>query len=180
MASGYMPEWQGVFEATARKTARENYWRVRYIMTEDDAVQCCAEAFTRCLRYCQARGGRIDSDRWFMGIFKLAMHNEIHYYAKECGHVREADAHWAAEEESRSSNIDENTGPLSVALSQASSELQDVMRAVASAPVDLLSLLLEEASDTRWSRRLCRLCGIRLNESIVAELRDILTPEMLL
>lgn len=149
-------------------------------MTQEDLVQCGAEAFTRCLRYTEARGGRVTSDRWFMGLFKLALHNEIIWYAQQCGATREADAHWAAEESARADNVDENAGPIAVAISQASGELQEVMRAVATAPVDLLSMLLEEASDTKWSRRLCRLARIsKVSDTVVAELRQILRPEMI-
>lgn len=175
----YMPVWGGAFEGYSRNFVRSNFWRVRYIMTEEDAVQYCAEAFARCLRYCEARGGQVNNPAWFIGILKLAIYNDFNTLARQCGNIRAGDDAGGQDREwSGDVEVAHSDGPMSAALAGASVELREVIRAVATAPVDLLSLLLQEASDAKWSRRLCRLTRIgRLSDTIVSELRGILMPE---
>lgn len=143
-------------------------------MSPDDAVQTCAEVFARCLRYSERCGGRIDSPKWFMAIFKRSVANEFNTLAAVCGRTREAEASYAAEEAGRGAGTDYNLGPLYAALAGASEELRQVVRAVAVAPAELLELMQQGADDTSWSRRLCRLCGISPREGLVAELRELL------
>ena len=171
----YTPEWTGVFENYSRAFVARNAWRVRYIMSEEDALQECALVFARCVHH---YAGKIDNAPWFMALFKRAVANEFHFHASACTRIREAEAGYAGEQSRRGEGVDHNLGTLTASIASASEELRAVLRVVAQAPTELLSLLLLEASDENWSRRLCRISGInKVSKTIVAELRDILTED---
>jgi hypothetical protein len=50
-----------------------------------------------------------------------------------------------------------------------------VLRVITGTPSEFfLGMLLSSGPDNVWSRRICRLCGIPVNENIIGELRKLL------
>lgn len=144
-------------------------------MTRDEALQTCAEVFSYCrYRYCLRRGlGVVDNGAWFMSLYKQALMTRFHKEAERSTHIREADATFADTQKTVERETT-NLGETLAAVSTASEELREVLRVIASAPAELVELLLRaDTDDARWSRRLCRLCGIRVNGDVVTELRQL-------
>lgn len=138
-------------------------------MDFEDCMQTAAEVFTRCLRY------ETDNPAWFMGIFKRSLANEFHYYASECTLRRNAEADYIEEAKHNKVDVEIESASVSLLTLDASDELKQVLTAIVNAPTEFLGLLLKESDDSGWSRRLCRLCGIKkTNEGIVVELRTLL------
>lgn len=168
----FCPEWREPYLTWSQAYLRVNYWRVQYLFTYDEALQECALTFARCLKRCEARGGRIDNPKWFMAFFKRAVINQFNIHAAKDGRAREAAATYALQHRADHA---EQEGPLVSALASTSDELQQILAVIAKAPPRLLELLLSSASEERWSRRLCRLCQTAtINASVIRELKILL------
>jgi hypothetical protein len=140
-------------------------------MDFDDCMQTAAEVFARITnRY----GETINTPQWWMGMFKLSLSREFHTYSTECTQKRTAEHDYVEEAVLTKTDIEHEASTFSLMLIGASDELKDVMTAIASAPSELLSVLLKESDDAGWSRKLCRLCRTKkINETIISELRSI-------
>ena len=172
--AGFEPEWRGVFEHWTRSYMRVHHWKIRYQMDFDDAVQECAVIFAWCLRKTTSRGGRIDNVRWFMRYYQRAVGTWMITQATKDTQRRETLA--TLQQERADDRIDPDALVVASLRNDASAELQTVLRAIITAPTQFIrDLLLQPAPDHIWSRRLCRLCGIPVNENIVGELKKLLS-----
>jgi hypothetical protein len=148
----------------------------------EECLAIAAEVFARIVRkyggVSHPKYGIVTEARHWMAIFKSSLSREFHTFAYEARAYAEAQRQWGEEELKRGGEVDYNEGGLATILAGASQELREVMGVVAGAPTELLKLLLEEADDQTWSRRLCRLGRIStMNEGIVTELRNLLSGE---
>jgi len=170
---GFEPEWQGVFENWTRAYMRVHHWKVEDFFTLDEAVQECAVNFSWCLRKTTSRGGRIDNAKWFMRYYQRSVGTWLITQAnKQTGRREKTQAYFEPPPE----ETVEQAGPLVAALKRASPQLQTVLKVILSTPSEFfLDLLLRPGPDHIWSRRLCRLCGVPVNENIIDELRRLLT-----
>lgn len=169
---GYEPQWTGVFENWTWAFMKVHRWKIRQDELKD-AVQEGARIFAWCLRKTTSQGGRIDNDKWFMRYYQRAVMTWLIDAAAKATAEREGQALFA---QHQPAPVTEQQGPLLAALSQdASHELQHVLRVIVSTSSEyFLGLLLQPGRDQDWSRRLCRLCGITVNENIIDELRKLL------
>jgi hypothetical protein len=173
---GFEPQWQGVFENWMRSYLRDHYWKVEQELTLNEAVQEGAEIFAWCLRKTTSRGGRIDNNKWFMRYFQRAVGTWLIDTAAKATARRETLLTLTQQQPIATVEPD---GPLFAALSQDTShELRTVLRFIIETPSEyFLGLLLRPGPDNIWSRRMCRLCGIPVNENIISELRKLLSLE---
>ena len=141
------------------------------MMDFEDCLQVSAEVFVRCHNlYAE----KVDEPKWFMALYKRALSNEFHTLSSQCTEKRTAEFDYAEASVFSRSNVEHEEASFLVALQEASSELKDVFRVVANAPSEFLKVLLQEADDEAWSRRLCRLARTaKVNSSVVAELRAL-------
>jgi len=166
----YEPQWKGVFEHWTKSYMFVHHWKVRDEFDFDEAVQECAAIFSWCLRKTTGRGGRIDNDKWFMRYYQRAVGTWVITQAnKQTGRRAKAQAYFDPQPEETT----EQAGPLAAKIRGASKELQAVLKVIFNSPSEFL--LLRPAPDNIWSRRLCRLSGVPVNEDIIAELRRLLT-----
>lgn len=169
----YVPQWPGAFEDYARVYVYRNAWRVKYCMDVDDCMGVAGMVFAKLLTRYETK--KFNSPKQLMALYKVALANE--FYDINLKATRERDAVTEYGSLYRNST-DYSQGPLTSRLSEASQELRDVIRIVAGAPAELLNLLLLEADDCSWSRRLCRLCRLPVvSETIISELRELLSGE---
>jgi hypothetical protein len=140
----------------------------RYDTEECEAI--AAEVFCRIrLRY------HFDGPHHVMGMYKKALAHQFHTLARETRAKVEAERQWGQADLTQRGEVDYNDGQVTTILAGASAELREVMTVVADAPTELLSMLLDEADDKTWSRRLSRLCCIKqVSETLISELRDLL------
>jgi hypothetical protein len=163
-----------------------------------DALQACAECFARCAYMYR---GKIDNAAWFMSVFKIAVVNEFNTLSiadmtqralmqeevNEYLTNRETERRAKLKQPRRENNyskdcytktVDFNDGPLQIALKQASNELHVVLNVISNAPAEMLGMLLtnDGVADEVWSRRICRLCGIKKQRNVIGELRELLSP----
>jgi len=172
---GFEPHWEGVFENWTKAYMFVHHWKVEDEFTFDEAVQECAVRFAWCLRKTTSQGGRIDNDKWFMRYYQRAVGTWLITQAnKQTGRRAKAQAYFA---EPQTEETVEQAGPLAAVLNgrNVSAELKVVLKVVFSTPSEFfLDLLLRPGPDNVWSRRLCRLCGVPVNENIIDELRKLL------
>jgi hypothetical protein len=171
--NGFEPEWQGVFENWTKTYFKDHHWKIRSEIDFKDAVQEGARIFAWCLRKTTSQGGRIDNDKWFMRYYQRALSTWTIDKAAKATAQRETLT--ALVHQQPITTTDQN-GPLFTALSHDTSrELQHVLRVITGTPSEFfLHVLLSPGPDKQWSRRLCRLCGIPVNENIIGELRKLL------
>jgi hypothetical protein len=152
---------------------RVHHWKIRHEMDLKDSVQEGARIFVWCLRKTTSQGGRIDNEKWFMRYYQRAVGTWLIDKAAKSTARREGQIVLA--QQPPVATIEQN-GPLLTALSQdASHELQIVLRTIMGTSSEFfLGLLLRPGPDNVWSRRLCRLCGIPVNENIIDELKKLL------
>lgn len=170
----FVPKWEDPYKSWAAAYVHKNAWRVVNLFDEEECLQeCGALVFARC---CQYYVGKVEglNPKWFMSLFKRAVANEIHTWSVKSKEKREGLANYAIEVRSKVEDIEYAPTILQAAIAEASDELKTVIAAIGTAPTEFLELLLEEANDKTWSRRLCRLCGIAINENIISELRSLL------
>jgi hypothetical protein len=174
------PAWKGsVFEKYAYKFVGKNQRRVRRRMDFEDCMQAAGEVFARC-KLSYERKNDAFKPALFMALYTFSLANEFHSLAKDCGKGHEAEQAWAEDAQRRNSEYEGEASTLSIALTEVSEELRIVLTTIAEAPGEILDVLLEETEDATWSRRLCRLCRTpRLNETVIAELRTLLTGGVL-
>jgi hypothetical protein len=174
----WRPVWGPPFQAWAAVFVERNLWRVDRLFERDDAMQECAIIFIRC---CRHYDGRVTNAAWFMSLFMRAVVNNFHTFARRNRRFYLAEA--AAVEQARErAAFGYSEGPLFTALSRASSELIEVCRVLASAPNELLSLMLSGIGSARdeaaVSRVLCRLARVRnVRSDLLSELRALLREE---
>ena len=167
----FRPEWENsVFKKWASSYIHKNSWRIRNFFDEEEALQeCGALVFAKCLHEYKYT---VDNPKWFMALFKTSVINQVNKYAIKSSKEREAISSYR---EIKKINTEYSEGSLYSILTSASEELQSVLKVVANAPSEFLDILLDNsATDKRWSRRLCRLCKVNMNEDIITELRSLL------
>jgi hypothetical protein len=169
---GFEPKWPGIFENWTRAYMKVHHWKIRNDMDFEDAVQEGARIFAWCLRKTTSREGRIDNQAWFMRYYQRAVATWlIDAAARNTAHRESLSALYQ-----QPGIASEPDGPLLTALSQdASHELQHVLRTIVGTSSEFLGILLHPGPDNVWSRRLCRLCDIPVNENIISELRKLLS-----
>ena len=175
-------KWTGsVFELYSRNWVRRNFWRVREVVgSEEDALQECAITFLRCIRYYQHT---VNNPAWMMSLFKQALARDWHDLATKDDRVRSVPP--PADEE----GLDFNSGYLSALLSSGSAELGRFLSAIATAPAELVGLLLVGSEElakaapedkapllARMDQRVRRLLGIKDSAAaVVSELHELLS-----
>jgi len=179
-----------VFEGWAKGFVFKNAWRVSNTMDRKEALQECAFCFAKCLKYTTGYGGEVDNPKWFMSLFQRSVVNHFNTLAtrdkrafSESGsplsrseEFPEITHGWSESDDPAGVAYEYGDGPLLAAISGASAELKQVLMVIASAPTELLALLLREDSDeTAWSRRMCRLCRVpNVNTNVIGELKNLL------
>lgn len=135
-------------------------------------MQTAGEVFARCAnRY----GDKVDNAAWFMSLFQTALSREFHSLSREWSAHRDAEQDYAHDQSYNADLPEHEAGSLLTILGEASDELKTILTTIATAPAEVLSLLLAESDDDGWSRRLCRLCRTtRINDGVIAELRSLL------
>lgn len=171
--SDFEPEWKGIFENWTKAYMKVHHWKIRNEMDFKDAVQEGGRIFAWCLRKTTSQGGKIDNEKWFMRYYQQAVSTWLIDAAAKA--TAQRNTLLALTQQQPISTTNQN-GPMLVALSHDTSrELQDVLRVIMGTPSEFfLRLLLHPGPDNVWSRRMCRLCGIPINENIIGELRKLL------
>lgn len=142
------------------------------LLDYDDAVQECAAAFAYTIGYAQRNG--VDNAAWFMALFKTAVAQSFATLAIKNIRARS----FYAEPVENLDKIEYSEGILFTALNQASEELRTVLSIIASSPSEFLDLVLKQANDRKWSRRVLRLCGIYdVKVDVIGELRTLLQKD---
>ena len=170
----WRPKW-GPHEAWARGFVKTNQWRVDRLLTYEEAVQECALIYVRCCRFYE---GKVDNPKWFMALFKRAVERGFHTFSL----LNNRQIELCAEDAITRPQIDFSDGPLYAALSKASDELKDVLRVLATAPSELMYLMLDgvelrrsKERDAALSRSLCRLARVaNIRSDLLIELRTLL------
>lgn len=159
-----VPQWHGAFEKYSRKWISLNYWKVReHLGSEEDALQQCAMVFAKvCGRY----GETVDNPAWMMSLYKTSLSRHWLKLAQKDSDYRE---HIASGEEVPDFAIPCETSIVDM-WQDASEELRIVLREIANAPSGFLDLLLDLRPGGDLNQRLRRVCGIRKQVDIVAEL----------
>lgn len=131
-------EWaNSPFEGWARRYIQNNFWRVRYSMgTEDDALQECAMLFVKLSRKYAVT---VNDPRWMMALFKTTVTRHFATLSSWDSDNRPSGAAVGEIAE----GVDYSLGPLSVALAQGTDDLRTLVRALANAPSDFLTLIFE-------------------------------------
>ncbi len=125
------PKWGGVFEGWSRNYVRMNFWRIRKLfLDQEDAMQECALIFVRTYRHYE---GVYQNDAHLMALYKTSVMREFIQFAEFDKKLRDAEANADAEE-----HVEEASGPLAVMIAQSSSELQQVLSMLATAPAEVL------------------------------------------
>jgi hypothetical protein len=162
-------DWGSPFEGWARGFVKRNLWRVDKLLgDEEDGLQECALVFVRCRNKYE---GRIDNPAWMMALFKSAVAHHWHDLARTNDPAKEMQT------PDPDFGTDRNHGHFMVALSEAKSEIQDLMNALLSAPSELLSIIFRDDDPVLLNRRVKRLFGISGTgmRDLMAELRDLLS-----
>ena len=81
----YRPEWKGALEGYTVRVLNKNFWRFSDAMEFDDAYQ---EAYVKFLELCSKYQGKINSAKWFMGLYKKALENKITDFANQSNRLR--------------------------------------------------------------------------------------------
>jgi hypothetical protein len=164
-------DWGGAFEGWARGFVKRNLWRVDKLLgDEEDAIQECALVFVRCKNKYE---GRIDNPAWMMALFKSAVAHHWHVIASKNDPAKEMQA------PDPDFGTDRNHGQFMIALSEAQSEIRDLMNALLSAPSEILSIVFRDDDPILLNRRVKRLFGISGTgmRDLMAELRDLLSAD---
>jgi hypothetical protein len=178
----WRPLWHGPCEAWAKKFVGKNLWRIGRQFDYDDAVQQCAVTFLKCCRFYK---GKVDNDAHFMALFKRAVINDFHTFARHNRQIKQTRAAIVELYNAHSTNIELPDAPLSVAVNQASAELREVFRVIANGPSELVALMLDwpvaglrkrpSSFEPAFSRSLCRLARVHnVRSDLVSELRILL------
>lgn len=165
--------WGGNFEAWARNYVRANRWKIRhYVGDEEDGVQQCVCVFLRCNDTYQHS---VDSEKWFMAIFKTAVHRYFMTLATRDTRLRLAKQALRNRREPEGISFDK----VLIAHESMSAELRTVLSMIADAPSEVLNLLLDarllRSHDTAGlSRRWRRLTNMPGSSDLVKELLELL------
>jgi hypothetical protein len=168
----FRPRWDGPCEKFAKAYVASNLWRVRHLLTYDEAVQECAVIFARC---CRLYEGKVDNPKWFMALFTRGIKNDFHTLARKNTKLIAGDS--AAKKLHDRNAVEASEGPLYSALCHGSDELRQVFAVMAAAPQELLRLMLgfPRRDEGAWSRGLCRLARTpRVRSDLISELRLLL------
>jgi hypothetical protein len=168
-------QWAGAFESWSRGWVQRNFWRVRHLMDEDDALQECAFIFARCLKYYAAKEGM--SPAWMMSLYQRSVHNDWHTFSTKDTRYRDLGVSMTDGLELMRENMpDKPMHILSECWMAASGDLRAVLSCIAAAPADILDIMFCDDIPERLNRRLLRLAGIRGSSAdVVTELRNLLT-----
>lgn len=170
----YEPQWPGLFENYAKKYAAANHWRVKHLCDEvEDTAQQCAVVFVWCSKHHQAT-----NDAQFMQFFKHVLFTafvDLARINKSHARLRELSVPYDPFMDNRA---DYSHGPLAAALAEATTELQQAMEVIGTAPRELLELLLPDqianygqAKEAELSRLWCEYSGIGMRDDLISELR---------
>lgn len=157
--------WEGVFENYARAFVSHNFWRVRYLFgNEADAVQECAIVFWRCHALYQ---GKVREAKHFMALYKRALSNDWHVFARRDARIREFDL--VEEDESFEMRV------MRAAAFKGNDEIARAVQVLLHMPANILSLITQGDDLDKIDRRIKTFTGIsRSTLNIVKELRNLL------
>ena len=170
--------WKGVFENWSKGYVRKHFWKVsEHFLAEEDALAECALIFTKCLRSYEYR---VDNHNWFMSLYQRAVSNDFTTYADRSTKQRSFICHTRDDEDEAAveaqGGVEDHSGYLLSLLSNASEELQLVLVIIATAPADVLDILLHITDDITMNRRWKRWCGIKNpSANLVEELKTLLS-----
>lgn len=174
----FRPQWQGAVVGYARKFAKANHWRVRLVCDEpEDTFQQCAVVFAYLSKI---YGDKIDDPALFQELYQRSLHNAFISLART--NQRRARVIMALEQLAPVPDIEPPSAPLLTALTEASTELRQVLEVIYSAPTELLQLLLPDRppravhDQHTLSRTWCRIARTsEVRDDLLDELRMRLT-----
>lgn len=167
-------EWQGPFENWSRSWVHKNFWRVRALFqTEEDALQECALIFTKCVN---AYADKVTSPAWLMALYKTAVVNDWHTFARKDGNFRQTrNPDIIAQHENMVGSVDHNMGPLLAALRSAGEDVTTALRILADAPAEVLEVVFKDNSKEGICRRMRRVCGLHNSAQLYSRMEDSLS-----
>jgi len=141
--SAFDAQWEGVFEAYTASFIRKNLWRLSRTCDADDAMQEARIVFLRCARkYKDA----VDNAAWFMALYKQSL-------AARFADLATCDTRYRSTGELMCDVVSDadgvvpepvgslaNEGELSLMVSQAPSEVREVLALMLGAPTEILEL----------------------------------------
>lgn len=133
-------EWEGsAFQKWAKNFCAKNQWRVAHVFGEyEDCLAECTYMFFICKeRY----GATVNSEKHFMYMYKLWVTMEWNKFAVKDGNIRKL--HQSIPDVEPTIESDAN---LAVTLSEASSELREVLKIMINAPQELMDVLRSETT----------------------------------
>ncbi len=152
-----VPPWQGTFEDWSRKWVKANFWRVRHLfLQQSDALQECALIFCRVAnRY----GNKVDNPRWFMALYKTAVHNNWIVFSLRDYNMRVAIQEAAERQYADGEGVDFNLGPALVRLKEAKPELRQALMILGSATPSEVRELFGNNSRISINKRMSEAVG---------------------
>lgn len=165
-------QWGGTFEQFARNYVRDNRWRVRrYLADDEDGVQQCACLFAHCNnRYHQT----VDNEKWFMSLYTTSVRRYFVDLQRRERRARLAELTYRYRTANTKSVSFDN---LLAADESMSDELRAVLSIIANGPGEMLAMLLDCRPDRdteKLSQRWRQLLDTPGTTDLVKELLDLL------
>ncbi len=183
-SSKFTPEFKGPIEGYVVNFMNKNYFKVARTLEREDVMQ---EAYVVFMRVVMTYPD-IEAPQHFMALFKTSWYNHFTNLANTdtASRVMVQPVGYATDEgnELVTDHMGEldNDGYLSVLVSQAPSEVTQVLNLFLNAPQELLDLALgawkgrDQRCRTGGSKRICALLGIKPDRDVLKTVEDYFNP----
>ena len=179
---GWLPQWEGPIKGWAHGFIIKNRWRCDPAFDVDDLMQ---DAFLLYMKLVDRYPG-VRTPQHFMSLFKTALHNEIHNYARQMKARKEVVVAPCIQAAEAVAEVPEytNFGYVLAVLNEAPEELKMALTVLTDS--EKRALLTSKPRRGRFTRKslvprenfnakLSRLAGLDCNYDVVTALRRLLT-----